>query len=271
MQNTASKHGSCRHILLLPLGLCFAILLSGCNHKTADNEPLPPPLPLPAKGSVRPAPANSTHYPASTTSVNPALSTPVATSEEDLEFVETHRPIYSEEGYATWYTAARGRHTANGDLFSDDAMTAAHRTLPFGSLVKVTNLKTGQSAILRITDRGPFVDGRILDLTKAAAKAIGNYREGLSHVRVEVYETPKPMEAGGKWCVQIGAFKDEDAALELKEQLMRKYPDAKVIEFPGEASYWVRIRPMDGNREQAERIAARVKPAEGTAYLTRLD
>ena len=175
--------------------LCVLLVLSGCGHKTKDDEPLPPPLPLPAKGSVRPAPATAVH---SAPSANPAASVPVSVSQEDLEFVQQHRPIYTDEGYATWYTAAKGRHSANGDLFSDESMTAAHRTLPFGSLVKVTNIKTGQAAILRITDRGPFVDGRNLDLTKAAAKAIGNYREGLSHVRIEVYQTPKPMETGGK-------------------------------------------------------------------------
>ncbi len=256
-----------RHLSLLPLCLAATFFLAGCSHKVKDEQP-PPPLPLPAQGSVRPGYTPTRNYPSST---NPAASAPVAVSAEDLAYVESHRPIYSEEGYATWYTAARGRHTANGDLFNDNAMTAAHRTLPFGTLVKVTNLKTGQAAILRITDRGPFVEGRILDLTRAAAKAIGNYREGLSHVRVDVYETPKPIATGGRWCVQIGAFKDEDAALELKSQLIRKYPDAKVIEFPGEASYWVRIRPADGNREVAEHIAARLRPVEGTAFLTRLD
>lgn len=267
MRHSTCNHKTRRYYVFLPLGFVFAFLLAGCSHKVKDEQP-PPPLPLPAQGSVRPGftPARN-----SAGSANPATSAPVAVSSEDLDFVESHRPIYSEEGYATWYTAARGRHTANGDLFSDNAMTAAHRTLPFGTLVKVTNLKTGQAAILRITDRGPFVEGRILDLTRAAAKAIGNYREGLSHVRVDVYETPKPIEAGGRWCVQIGAFKDENAALNLKAQLQHKYPDARVIEFSGEASYWVRIRPVDGNREVAEHIAARLRPVEGTAFLTRLD
>ena len=72
----------------------------------------------------------------------------------------THTPILTEVGYATWYTAPyAGRKSANGQVFDDDAMTAAHRTLPMGSLVVVTNLKTGQSSAMRITDRGPFVEG----------------------------------------------------------------------------------------------------------------
>jgi rare lipoprotein A len=140
-----------------------------------------------------------------------------------------------------------------------------------GSLVVVTNLKTGQSSAMRITDRGPFVDGRILDLTVASAKATGVYRAGLAQVRVDVFRTPKPIDTGGRWCVQIGAFKSEHKANKLKEELLRKYAGANVIEFPGQDSYWVRIRPQGDNREQAESIAHRLRPAEGEAFLTRLD
>ena len=140
-----------------------------------------------------------------------------------------------------------------------------------GSLVVVTNLKTRQSSAMRITDRGPFVEGRMLDLTIAAAKAIGVYRVGMAEVRLEVYETPKPIDTGGRWCVQIGAFHSERDALKLKEQLIHKYADANVIEFPGEKSYWVRIRPEGDNREMAVYIAQHLRPTEGEAYLTRLD
>jgi rare lipoprotein A len=191
---------------------------------------------------------------------------------EDIRYVNTHPPLTSEVGYATWYSAPyKGRKAANGEVFDDTALTAAHRTLPMGSLIVVTNLKTGQWSAMRITDRGPFVDGRILDLTVASAKATGIYRAGLARVRVDVYQTPKPIESGGRWCVQIGAFHDERLALKLKGQLQVRYPDASVIEFPGTGSYWVRIRPQGDNRELAETIASRLRPAEGEAFLTRLD
>ena len=140
-------------------------------------------------------------------------------SEADLNFVATHQPILSEEGYATWYTAPyKGRRSANGQVFDDWAMTAANRTLPMGSLIEVTNLKTGQSGVMRITDRGPFVEGRILDLTIASAKAVGIYRSGTARVRMDVFDTPKPIDSGGRWCVQIGAFHNESDAIKLKEQ-----------------------------------------------------
>jgi len=150
-------------------------------------------------------------------------------------------------------------------------LTAAHLTLPMGSLVKVTNLKTGESSAMRISDRGPFVDGRILDLTIASAKATGVYRAGLVRVRLDVYRAPKPIDSGGRWCVQIGAFKEEHTALKLKKQLLKKYPGANVIDFPGENSYWVRIRPEGDDREQAEAISRRLRLNEGEAFLTRLD
>jgi rare lipoprotein A len=190
-----------------------------------------------------------------------------------MRYVNTHPPILTEVGLATWYTAPyKGRKAANGEVFDDAAFTAAHRTLPMGSLVVVTNLTTGQWAVMRISDRGPFVEGRIVDLTMASAKATGVYRAGLVKVRLDVYQTPKPIDTGGRWCVQIGAFHNERQAIRLKSQLLSKYPDATVIEFPGqESSFWVRIRPQGDNREQAELIAKQLRPSEGEAFLTRLD
>ncbi len=197
---------------------------------------------------------------------------PGGVSEEDLEFVATHTPILSETGYATWYTAPyKGRRAANGQVFDDNAMTAANRTLPMGSLVVVTNLKTGQSSAMRISDRGPFVEDRMIDLTIASAKATGVYGAGLALVRMDVYETPKPIDIGGRWCVQIGAFHDETDAIDLKQRLLLLYPGSSVIEFPGENSFWVRIRPQGDDRATAEYIARHVQPSEGAAYLTRLD
>ena len=100
-------------------------------------------------------------------------------TQEDIRYVNTHPPILTEVGLATWYTAPyKGRRAANGEVFDDAAFTAAHRTLPMGSLVVVTNLTTGQWAAMRISDRGPFIDGRIVDLTMASAKATGVYRAG---------------------------------------------------------------------------------------------
>ncbi|MFP5204823.1 MAG: septal ring lytic transglycosylase RlpA family protein [Acidobacteriota bacterium] len=251
------------------LGIAAAALFaSGCRHRTAQL-PAPQQLPPPAQPAYEP-PASAEAPPPAHIPVTPVP--PGGIDSEDLEYIHTHRPIATQTGYATWYTAPyKGRRAANGEVFQDYAMTAAHRTLPMGSLVVVTNLETGQSSPMRIADRGPFVRGRIIDLTIASAKATGVYRMGLARVRVDVYETPKPIYSGGRWCVQIGAFHDQRAALHLKKRLERAYPRANVIEFSGEKSFWVRIRPEDDNLRVAQSIARHVHPSEGIAFLTRLD
>jgi len=257
--------------LAVALAASSLLILSGCGHRQTvapwtAPEAAPPPVQAQTQAYPRlPAPTPSGR-------IAPTPAPPGGVSAEDRSFVKTHRPILSEEGLATWYTAPyKGRKAANGEVFSDQDLTAAHRTLPMGSLIVVTNLTTGQSAAMRITDRGPFVEDKLIDLTIASAKATGVYRVGTARVRVDVYRTPKPIYTGGRWCVQIGAFTSERKANKFKEQLLRKYPDAKVIEFPGEDSYWVRIRPPGDNREEAELIARHLRPAEGDAYLTRLD
>jgi rare lipoprotein A len=251
-------------------GMALVLLaVSGCrHHRTAAQPPAPEALP-PASPSLD---SNYEYRPPPPARIPITPVPPGGVSADDLEFVATHRPILSQVGLASWYTAPyKGRKAANGQVFSDRAMTAAHRTLPMGSLIVVTNLTTGQSGAMRITDRGPFVDGRIVDLTIASAKATGIYRMGLTRVRVDVYETPKPINSGGRWCVQIGAFSSEHKAIGLKKMLMRRYPDANVIEFAGEKSYWVRIRPQGDDRDMAEDIARHLHPSEGDAFLTRLD
>ena len=271
--------GALRFEFLFTGFAAMALLVSGCGHRHKNVGSAPPTAPeleetYPAPAAP-PAPAASNIPPAR---IPPGRIPPTplpqgGVSAEDIRYVNTHPAILSEVGLATWYTAPyKGRRAANGEVFDDRAFTAAHRTLPMGSLVVVTNLKTGQWAAMRISDRGPFVEGRIVDLTMASAKATGVYPAGLVRVRLDVYETPKPIDTGGRWCVQIGAFHSESDAMHLKSQLMHRYPDANVIEFPGqESSYWVRIRPQGDNREQAELIARQLRPAEGEAFLTRLD
>jgi rare lipoprotein A len=246
----------------LAVGALFA---SGCHHRNKTAQ-----LPAPQAAPPEAYPPAQQTRPLARIPITPVP--PGGVSVEDLDFINTHKPILTEVGLATWYTAPyKGKKAANGQVFDDNNLTAAHRTLPMGSLVVVTNLKTGQSSAMRIADRGPFVEGRIIDLTIASAKATGVYRAGLAQVRIDVYQTPKPIETGGRWCVQIGAFKSEDAALRLKQRLLRSYPGSNVIEFAGEDSYWVRIRPVGDDREQAEFIAGHLQPAEGAAFLTRLD
>lgn len=97
-----------------------------------------------------------------------------------------HDPNYDETGIASWYGPGfHGRTTANGEIFDQNAMTAAHTTLPLPVVVRVVNLENGRSMLLRVNDRGPFVDGRIIDVSRAAAERLGFLRQGLTLVRVQ--------------------------------------------------------------------------------------
>jgi rare lipoprotein A len=245
---------------------------SGCHKNQVTQAPPPQAMPPPAQQQVYVPPPEPMPPTAPSTRIPPTPAPPGGVTADDLDYIATHRPILTQVGYATWYTAPyKGKRAANGQVFDDEAMTAAHRTLPMGALIVATNLTTGQSAAMRITDRGPFVEGRILDMSAAAARATGVYRAGLAQVRIDVYATPKSINTGGRWCVQIGAFHSEREALKLKEELLRQYSGASVIEFAGEDSYWVRIRPEGDDRALAESIASHLEPSEGAAYLTRLD
>jgi rare lipoprotein A len=93
------------------------------------------------------------------------------------------RPVHVQSGIASWY---RDHRTASGERFKLNALAAAHRSLPFGSKVRVIDLKTGKSIIVRINDRGPYIRGRIIDLTVGAARELGMYHRGIARVRVEV-------------------------------------------------------------------------------------
>ena len=152
------------------------------------------------------------------------------------------------------------------------AMTAAHLTLPLGSIVRVTNLKTGHSALVRITDRGPFVVGRMIDLSLAAAEALDVYLPGIAKVRLEVMQAPVPLDTGGRWAVQIGSFSGQKAAAELAQHLQKRYQAAKVVKFLSPVGvWWVRVRVPDDDRQRATALAHGTETDEGSVFLVRLD
>ena len=144
--------------------------------------------------------------------------------------------------------------------------------MPLGSIVRVTNVKTGRTALVRITDRGPFIPGRVVDLSLAAARKLDIYQPGIAEVKVEVMQTPAPLDSGGKWAVQIGGFPHEGAATKLADHLTRRYHTAKVLRFASPAGdWWIRVRVLDDDHERAKKLAAETETPEGAVFLVRLD
>jgi rare lipoprotein A len=249
----------------------IVLLASGCAHHqkpVVTAKASAPNLAAPPVATVAAPPTEASN----TSTVPIPGNVPPADSPSDAEYIATHTPIYSETGRASWYGPPYNHHKgANGQVYDQEAMTAAHRTLPMNSLLRVTNVQTGQSAIMRVTDRGPFVPDRVLDLSLASARAVGVYRPGTAQVRIDVFETPSPIDQGGRWCVQIGAIQSEHQAKKIEEHLQKKYATANVIEFTGPTGHWVRIRPAHDDKQRAIEIAEKDKPSEGNAYLVRLD
>lgn len=132
-----------------------------------------------------------------------------------------------ERGMASWYGPGfHGRRTASGEPYNMDAMTAAHQTLPFGTLVEVRNLDNGLATTVRINDRGPFEKNRIIDLSRAAAKAIGMIGPGTARVELVALGVQPP--APGAFAVQVGAFREAGRARELSDRLRGRYPSVAV-------------------------------------------
>lgn len=179
---------------------------------------------------------------------------------------------YVEEGVASWYGPQfDGHRTSDGEIYNMHDFTAAHRTLPFNSLVRVTNLRNGKQTEVRINDRGPFVANRIIDLSYSAAEAIGMVGAGTAPVRLEVTGGPNP--AIGLFGVQVGAFLKQENAERLKEQLEPTYGAVGIVPYESPAGVFYRVRVGRLPSEDAARdLAQRLEQAEHlTTFVVRLD
>lgn len=251
-------------------------MLSGCGGKKQAkvSTPPPPPVATPATAPV-PAPKSSASKPPEVTPPSREDKKPEKADEaaSALSVPEGTKPLSVETGKASWYGAPyHNRRSSNGQIYDMNQLTAAHLTLPLGSTVRVTNIKTGHSTIVRITDRGPFVPGRIVDLSLAAAKQADVWKAGVAPVRLEVLRTPVPFDHGGRWAVQIGSFQQEDAANKLASRLTRRYKTAKVLRFSSPVGdWWVRVRVLKDDRKRAEEVVRDTQTDEGKVFLVRLD
>ena len=251
--------------------LAIVTLLTACSHrKQARVQPPPPPPPATAPSASASAPSSPTK-PSATTTTKSKTET-AEEKDEEIVIPADAKPLLTETGTASWYGAPyHNRKGSNGEVYNMHAMTAAHLTLPLGSIVRVTNLKTNHMALVRITDRGPFVEGRILDLSYAAAKRLDVWQPGLAQVKLELMQAPVPL-TGGRWAVQFGAFESQNDATKLADHLSRRYQTAKVHKFVSPVGvWWVRVRVLNDDRQRAEALMHETQVAPGVGYLVRLD
>jgi rare lipoprotein A len=209
------------------------LALSGCHKKHARGVPPPPP---PAPGTFIP------------------------------------QPGYAETGVASWYGHPyHGRQAADGEIYDMEKLVAAHRTLPFNTWVRVVNLNNSKSVEVRIIDRGPFINGRIIDLSHAAAQAIDMEISGTATVRMEVIRAPETAPVA-LFAVQIGAYGVRANAEKARAEMEARFGSARVMERPENPGVWRVMVGAETTMEAATALLARIsQETETKAFVVRLN
>jgi rare lipoprotein A len=177
-----------------------------------------------------------------------------------------------EVGIGSWYGYPyHGRRSANGEIYDMEKLTAAHRTLPFDCWVEVTNLSNNKKVKVRITDRGPFVEGRIIDLSRAAARQIDMLGPGIVKVRLEVIDAPRRPPAGELYAVQVGAFQNRSNAERLEKSLRKRYPHCRLVRRESSSPAWRVLVGEEPTEEAADALARELRGEFGAAFVVRLD
>lgn len=179
----------------------------------------------------------------------------------------------AERGLASWYGHPyHGRPAADGEIYDMEKLVAAHRTLPFQTVVRVRNLGNDKTVDVRIIDRGPFVQGRIIDLSHAAAKEIDLLGPGVAQVEITIIGTPAVPEPA-LFAVQVGAFRDKANADRAERNMMAAYGAAKAVLRVGDQPVWRILAGREASPEAAEALAKRIRAEqrEPQAFVVRLD
>ena len=210
-----------------------AILLAGCAHRKHARRTPPPPAPSAAP-----------------------------------------QPGHTETGMASWYGHPyHGRRAANGEIYDMEKLTAAHRTLPFDTWLRVVNLDNSKTVEVRFNDRGPFVEGRIIDLSHAAARAIDMLGPGIARVRLEVIRIPDYVSPA-VFAVQVGAFRDRANAERLRAEMESRYGSARLVQRADSPDLWRVVAGSEATEEGANSLAERIRGELGekfAAFVVRVD
>lgn len=237
-------------------GVALALWLSGCSalrHSSAGDRLR---ALSPAETPKAPASLLPTHS-------HPTLSALPSATDVQAKYlpVITPQSVASQIGLASWYGPRfHGKRTANGEVYNQHALTAAHKTLPLGSRAIVTNLNTGQSIEVRINDRGPFIQGRVIDLSHAAARRVGVLGPGIAPVKIEVVSPEgrsivQEVVPPSAYAVLITSSTDEAEAIAVMKEVSHRYNDAYLTPLSsGTLRYYqVRLGPFHSRNEAARR------------------
>jgi rare lipoprotein A len=243
---------------LFAVSICLGLFAVGCAAKRPVTSAPPAQPAATPEASAESAKKSSNASPApAKRSKTPPAPAPVG---------------YTEEGNASWYgNPFNGRHSSNGEIYDMYKLTAAHRTLPFETMVRVTNLNNGKTTTVRITDRGPFVDNRIIDLSLAAAREVESVGPGVVPVRLEVLGNVDVT--AGFFTVQVGAFRDRVNAERLRDRLSASYTPIFIQQYdsPDGTFYRVRVGKISGE-DAAHGFGEQLRTKEGfTPFVVRLD
>lgn len=231
--------------------------------------------------------------------ISKAPVAPRAPSPEQVR--EALKAADGETGLASWYGYPyHGRRAANGEIYDMEKLTAAHRTLPFGTWVRVTNLSNQKTVDVRITDRGPFIDGRIIDLSKAGARAIDMIGPGVARVRLGIIQasavqapvmpslppppppvsTPTPVASTpqpgggapfGLFAVQVAAFQDKSRADALREMLSSNFHPVRVVERASAPVFWRVLVGEAHSLDEANAIASQLRSQGRDVFVVSLE
>ncbi len=178
------------------------------------------------------------------------------------------KPGYIQTGEASWYGPGfHGKKTSSQEIYNMHDMTAAHRTLPFGTYVIVTNLNNEKTVTVKINDRGPFVKGRIIDLSYAASSVLDMVSPGVIPVKIEVIKELSPSLDSQNISVQVGAFTIKKNAEKLKTQLSKNYSNVYIARFKTPHQTYYRVRIKAENKQKANNIALRLQKAGYNVFV----
>jgi len=179
---------------------------------------------------------------------------------------------YTEEGVASWYGIPyHGRPAADGEVYDMETLVAAHRVMPFNTWLRVTNQANGKSVNVRVIDRGPFVEGRILDLSKAAARQIDLLGPGIGRVRFAVIAAPADIPSNNFYAVQVGAFALYANAEGARDQYAQRFGTAQLAVKQGAVPLWRVLVGKESTIEAAQRLANQLKAENRAVFVVRLD